>query len=340
MLSKLSFVCRWSVYSLRRFTTEDKEILRALAMGTVKEIGPREQNCLLNVLIKEEMSVEVKKREQAEQALEQKHIETTMVDLLREKYGFSARGVIEHWNNTVVAKYPGTKPEQWQALFSDRQGPGPALLRCLEDGNPHIRGAKSAATHVQGLFSSMSGIHHHKWMDIEDNGSSIIIASCLSGPNRRMLACLCTCAQPAPLKFRIVDVTEEGRKLAVPSATQNCRADMEMHASGAIVEATMHVAPSLAPSDSPALSDSQEVEDREIKHSFLVPKKIVGKIIGRQGATIKRIQHESGARAMVDQQVSDGMPCKVNITGNPQTVAACAQIIQEIMKGSLVDPEK
>lgn len=71
----------------------------------------------------------------------------------------------------------------------------------------------------------------------------------------------------------------------------------------------------------------------EAKQTIEVPKMIVGKIIGRGGEVITMIQRKSGARAMVDQQVPDGMPCKVNITGTPQTVAACAQIIQEIMMG-------
>jgi len=71
----------------------------------------------------------------------------------------------------------------------------------------------------------------------------------------------------------------------------------------------------------------------EAKQTIEVPKMIVGKIIGRGGEVITMIQRKSGARAMVDQQVPDGMPCKVNITGSPQTVAACAQIIQEIMMG-------
>jgi len=83
----------------------------------------------------------------------------------------------------------------------------------------------------------------------------------------------------------------------------------------------------------PGAVGAMQTYGNEAKQMIEVPKMIVGKIIGRGGETITMIQRKSGARAMVDQQVPEGMPCKVNITGTPQTVAACAQIIQEIMMG-------
>lgn len=83
----------------------------------------------------------------------------------------------------------------------------------------------------------------------------------------------------------------------------------------------------------PGAVGAMQTYGNEAKQMIEVPKMIVGKIIGRGGETITMIQRKSGARAMVDQQVPEGAPCKVNITGTPQTVAACAQIIQEIMMG-------
>ena len=59
-----------------------------------------------------------------------------------------------------------------------------------------------------------------------------------------------------------------------------------------------------------------------------VQKTFVGKIIGRGGETIKMIQDASGARVQIEQNVE---PCRVNITGNPQSVTMAVQFVQEIM---------
>mmetsp|Transcript_37332 Transcript_37332/g.74336 ORF Transcript_37332/g.74336 Transcript_37332/m.74336 type:complete len:518 (+) Transcript_37332:54-1607(+) len=76
-----------------------------------------------------------------------------------------------------------------------------------------------------------------------------------------------------------------------------------------------------------------QIMGNEAKQMVEVPKMFVGKIIGRGGENIGMIQRKSGARAMVDQAVPEGMPCKVSVSGTPQAVAACVQIIQEIMMG-------
>mmetsp|Transcript_15819 Transcript_15819/g.23806 ORF Transcript_15819/g.23806 Transcript_15819/m.23806 type:complete len:457 (-) Transcript_15819:428-1798(-) len=60
-------------------------------------------------------------------------------------------------------------------------------------------------------------------------------------------------------------------------------------------------------------------------------KQYVGRIIGRGGETINLIQGRSGARVQIDQNVPEGTPCKVNITGLPQCVVAAAQMVQEII---------
>lgn len=59
-----------------------------------------------------------------------------------------------------------------------------------------------------------------------------------------------------------------------------------------------------------------------------VQKSFVGKIIGRGGETIKMIQDTSGARVQIEQSVE---PCRVNITGQPQSVTMAMQFVQEIM---------
>ena len=64
-----------------------------------------------------------------------------------------------------------------------------------------------------------------------------------------------------------------------------------------------------------------------------VPKSVVGKIIGRGGENINIIQRKSGARTQIDQSVPEGTPCKVHMTGSPQSIQMCMQMIQQIMMG-------
>eukprot|EP01037_Dinobryon_pediforme_P028414 gene28414-31682_t len=71
----------------------------------------------------------------------------------------------------------------------------------------------------------------------------------------------------------------------------------------------------------------------EIKQSIEVPKAVVGKIIGKGGETITLIQRKSSAKVTVDQSVPDGMPCKVIMSGNAQSLGLATQMINEIMMG-------
>eukprot|EP01034_Spumella_vulgaris_P030353 gene30353-37555_t len=69
----------------------------------------------------------------------------------------------------------------------------------------------------------------------------------------------------------------------------------------------------------------------EGKQQMDVPKSIVGKIIGRGGETIGMIQRKSGARVQVEQNVPEGTPCKIMMSGSPQALQAATTLIQEII---------
>ena len=55
-------------------------------------------------------------------------------------------------------------------------------------------------------------------------------------------------------------------------------------------------------------------------------KAFVGKVIGRGGETIMMIQQRSGAKVQIDQQMPDGQPCKINMSGMPQNLALATQV--------------
>ena len=71
----------------------------------------------------------------------------------------------------------------------------------------------------------------------------------------------------------------------------------------------------------------------ESKQTIDVPRAAVGKIIGKGGETIQTIQKKSGARVTVNQEVPDGSPCHVLMTGNPQSLSVATALIQEILAG-------
>jgi len=60
-------------------------------------------------------------------------------------------------------------------------------------------------------------------------------------------------------------------------------------------------------------------------------KTYVGRIIGRGGEVINMIQTKSGSKIQIDQTVTDGQPCKVNITGQAHNINLAVQMIQEII---------
>lgn len=68
-----------------------------------------------------------------------------------------------------------------------------------------------------------------------------------------------------------------------------------------------------------------------LAHTMECPKQVVGKLIGRGGETIQLIQQKSGCKVQIDQQVPEGHPCKINMSGNTQAIQNAIQIVQEIM---------
>ncbi len=61
------------------------------------------------------------------------------------------------------------------------------------------------------------------------------------------------------------------------------------------------------------------------------PRNLVGRLIGKGGESIKLIQSRSGCRMRIEQNVPEGTPCRIHVTGIPPAIALASQIIQEVM---------
>lgn len=173
-------------------------------------------------------------RTQAEHDLEISRQQKRMLELLSESYAVSARGLLgkmnsnsliilrvddllqckyllsEYWRmGTLTTKYPqvSSRHAQWVRYLSDKTSTGPDLHRCLAADNPYLHNAASAATFLEGMFSSLSGNHHHSTaMDIQD-GKSVVIPLSMPAAQRKALVCLCKHAWPYPVPFDLVDTT-------------------------------------------------------------------------------------------------------------------------------------
>jgi len=65
--------------------------------------------------------------------------------------------------------------------------------------------------------------------------------------------------------------------------------------------------------------------------SMDIPKQMVGRVIGRGGETVRGLQAQSGANVSIDQNVPEGAPCKVTISGAPDQVARAKAMITELL---------
>lgn len=124
--------------------------------------------------------------------------------------GLSIILYVEYWSKNIISQYPyDTTTAKWVALFSDKNSSGPALLKCLKKDNKFITSPSRAAAHMDGLFSSLSGRHRSSVINMEDPNHTVPIASCLSGPQKKMLQCLCSCAN----LMLTLDVAEEAKRV-------------------------------------------------------------------------------------------------------------------------------
>ena len=68
-----------------------------------------------------------------------------------------------------------------------------------------------------------------------------------------------------------------------------------------------------------------------ISNVVFCPKSMVGRVIGRGGDVIKKLQMSTGARVQIDQSTD---PARVSISGHPHAVQACTAMVEGIASGS------
>lgn len=61
------------------------------------------------------------------------------------------------------------------------------------------------------------------------------------------------------------------------------------------------------------------------------PQALVGRLIGKQGETIKDLQRRSGARIQIDQNFPDGQPRLVTIEGEPHSVQVGVELVTSLI---------
>ena len=62
------------------------------------------------------------------------------------------------------------------------------------------------------------------------------------------------------------------------------------------------------------------------------PQALVGRVIGGQGNTIRELQARSGARFQINQDMPEGMPRKIHITGTPECIQVAKQLVIFVME--------
>mmetsp|Transcript_27952 Transcript_27952/g.54458 ORF Transcript_27952/g.54458 Transcript_27952/m.54458 type:complete len:497 (-) Transcript_27952:456-1946(-) len=76
----------------------------------------------------------------------------------------------------------------------------------------------------------------------------------------------------------------------------------------------------------------QRLPNGEVTQALLCPAYLVGRVIGRQGATIKWLEAKTGTKLHIDQNFPPGQPRKVNVTGpNVEVVQEAIKMASEIM---------
>lgn len=120
--------------------------------------------------------------------------------------------------------------------------------------------------------------------------------------------------------------SQSGARVSVEKGDDNCK--VQISGTPSQIRRARHMIQSLAedggsggPGGGGRRGDSEDQMD--------VPQSLVGRVIGKGGETIQRLQKESGAR--IDVNTSTGDPCLVRLTGSRDAVSRARFLISEVL---------
>ena len=80
------------------------------------------------------------------------------------------------------------------------------------------------------------------------------------------------------------------------------------------------------------LIHEKQNQPEPIKVVIPIPNEFIGKIIGKQGSTIRQLQKESGSRISVDRTTTTNTKKNVTIEGRPDQVDYACQLLKELLE--------
>jgi len=84
-------------------------------------------------------------------------------------------------------------------------------------------------------------------------------------------------------------------------------------------------------SDSGSSDSGSEPREGEIAVVLDCPEDCVGRLIGKNGVTVKNLQMRTGVRIFIDQDVPEGTPRKVKLVGNGLVMEMAQKMVQEVI---------
>ena len=103
---------------------------------------------------------------------------------------------------------------------------------------------------------------------------------------------------------------------------------------GAVQAAVSNIQDLIALGSTPNQSNPPPQAAGDVAATLECPFSLVGKLIGRQGETVKGLQSQTGAYISIDQNVPDGMPRPVTVRGPQGAVDMAHRLITEIVQGA------
>merc|ERR550525_1222150 len=71
--------------------------------------------------------------------------------------------------------------------------------------------------------------------------------------------------------------------------------------------------------------------DRGVDELVMVPRSLIGRVIGKRGSTIAEVREKSGAWK-VDAHDQSNDPCQIKVSGTPEAVKKARELIMDLIR--------